>query len=123
MKDRSPESIAATLTNLDKLIELTHKKLATLEEMKTSLRIAQVWPDAWDAKGRVRIIDNYQHNIIHPLGKCRPPTEELRNQLYHHIRKSTLVAGNLFDGERYHPITKLEMAYIRGYLDTLETMQ
>lgn len=121
MKDRSPESIDKALTSVEKAIEHYHAAIATMEELKTTLRIARVWPGVWGAQRRVKVIDHFDHKVIHPIGNRRPQTKELSDRLYRRIRRSKVIVGKLTDGERDRELTKLELAYIRGYLDTLET--
>lgn len=118
MKDRSPENIAKTLANIDKLIDHQHRTIETLERLKMTLRIALVWPEAWESSKDVKVYDHYEFSSLHPIGNKRPATEELREKLYQRLRHRKDAFGQLIGGEKRHQISALELAFIRGHLDT-----
>lgn len=120
MKDRSPENIAKTLANIDKLIDHQHRTIETLERLKMTLRIALVWPEAWESSKDVKVYDYYEFRSLHPIGNKRPATEELREKLYQRLRHRKDAFGQLIGGEKRHQISALELAFIRGHLDTFE---
>tara|TARA_B100000929_G_scaffold215776_1_gene172505 strand:- start:165 stop:527 length:363 start_codon:yes stop_codon:yes gene_type:complete len=118
MKDCSPENISNTLVNVEQMIAHQLKTIETLERLKTSLRIALVWPEAWQSSKDVKVHDYFKYHSIHPIGKSRPATEELRVKLYQRLRHRNDAFGQLVGGEKRRQLTALELAFIRGHLDT-----
>lgn len=120
MIDRSPENIAKTLANIAKLIDHQHKTIETLEKMKKSLRIASVWPEAWGSSTGVKVHDYFESRSMHPIGNKRPATEELREKLHRRLRHRKDPFGRLVGGPKQREISGLELAYIRGHIDTFQ---
>lgn len=120
MTNMTSEKITQALGSIEASIAHCHERIATLEEMRELLRVAQVWPGGWSAESNVRVVAFFEAAAINPLDFKRFESAELRQKLHAKLAKSTLKVAHLTDGYRIHPITKLEYAYIKGYVDTLE---
>lgn len=129
--NKDPATIKATIKATQELRELHAKQAETLDKLDTALRVALVYPEAWDESGGVRVVDHYDGLNAHPVRRRRVSTTsdpsgerrwETDDEYRCRLRRRSTTAGWIVSaksGER-HDVSALGLAFLKGWIDDLE---
>lgn len=126
--NKDPATIKATIKATQELRELHAKQAETLGKLDEALRVALVYPEAWDEPGGVRVDDYNEGKTPHVVKRKRVSDDhewrrwETDAEYAGRLGRRKTWAGRIHrpSDKTYRDVSALELAFLKGWIDDLE---